>query len=127
LRGWTMGLSVTTLLAGFILASSIPPIRKYVLSRFLPKPGEGPNKELRENGYFNIMIKGEDAYVKVKGFQDPGYGETSKMLGESAMCLVLDEQSLPESYGVVTPASSMGERLLQRLREAGMVFSFHTD
>ena len=126
-RGWAMGLSVTTLLAGFILASSIPPIRKYVLARFLPKPGEGPNKELRENGYFNIMIKGEDAYVKVKGFQDPGYGETSKMLGESAMCLVLDEQSLPDSYGVVTPASSMGERLLQRLREAGMVFSFHTD
>ena len=112
---------------GFIFAATIPPIRKHVLARFLPKPGEGPSKEMRDSGYFNILIKGESAHVKVKGFQDPGYGETSKMLGESAMCLVQDGSELPESFGVLTPASAMGDLLLERLRQAGMVFSFHTD
>lgn len=126
-RGWSMGLSITALLAGFVLAASIPPIRTYVLSRFLPKPGEGPSKALRESGYFNILIQGDNAHVKVQGFQDPGYGETSKMLGEAAMCLVQDEKILPQNYGVLTPASAMGDVLLERLRSAGMVFSFHTD
>ena len=127
IRGWTMGMLISMVLSGFIFAATISPIRKHILSRFLPKPGEGPSKEKRESGYFNILIKGENAYVKVKGFQDPGYGETSKMLGESAMTLVLEEESLPDSFGVVTPASAMGDILLKRLRSAGMVFSFHTD
>ena len=56
----------------------------------------------------------------IKGQKDPGYGETAKMLAESALCLALDE--LPSNYGIVTPAYAMGESLLQRLRKAGMTF-----
>jgi len=126
-RGWLMGMMITLGLGGFLFAASVRPIRTHILSRFLPKPGEGPDQETRENGYFNISIRGETAHVKVKGFQDPGYGETSKMLAEAALCLVKDHTLLQSSGGVLTPATAMGEVLLERLRKAGMVFSFHID
>ena len=64
--------------------------------------------------------KAFDQIFFLKGQKDPGYGETAKMLAESALCLALDE--LPSNYGIVTPAYAMGESLLQRLRKAGMTF-----
>ena len=60
---------------------------------------------------------------RVEGISDPGYGETSKMISESALCLALEGDALTSSGGVFTPASCMGMRLVSRLREAGMVFS----
>ena len=51
---------------------------------------------------------------------DPGYDETARMLGESALCLAFDE--LPATAGQVTTAQAMGERLIGRLRAAGMGF-----
>ena len=59
----------------------------------------------------------------VVGEQDPGYGETAKMLGESACCLALEGAELETEGGILTPASSMGARLIERLRDAGMTFS----
>ena len=59
----------------------------------------------------------------MKGTSDPGYGETAKMLGESALCLALDAPSLDERFGVLTPASAMGMHLVDRLRRAGMTFA----
>ena len=60
---------------------------------------------------------------KVTGDKDPGYGSTSKMLAESAICLAKDE--LQEGGGVLTPAVAMGDALLTRLREnAGLTFSY---
>jgi len=53
---------------------------------------------------------------------DPGYGETSKMLAESGMCLALDRASLPPGSGVLTPAVAMGDVLLSRLQRAGLQF-----
>ena len=61
-------------------------------------------------------------YGRVEGKQDPGYGETAKMLSESALCLALDQDKLPEGGGVLTPSTAMGEALLARLRTAKMVF-----
>ena len=58
--------------------------------------------------------------ARVEGRSDPGYGETAKMLGESAVCLALDE--LDSEGGILTPATAMGMRLVERLREAGMTF-----
>jgi short subunit dehydrogenase-like uncharacterized protein len=52
---------------------------------------------------------------------DPGYGETAKMLAESALCLAMDD--LPPTRGQVTPAAAMGEALLKRLDAAGLSFT----
>ena len=83
-----------------------------------PKPGEGPTKEERENGFYDVLFVGEWPDGKtiryaVKGKFDPGYGSTSRMLGETAMAL-LDSKA---GGGVGTPGSFLGEALVDRLRE----------
>lgn len=94
-----------------------------------PKPGEGPSKEEREAGHFDVMFTGEDASGKrhtaiVTGDKDPGYGCTSKMIAESALCLVQDVDREDTPGGVWTSAPAMGEPLIKRLaRDAGMTFS----
>ena len=74
---------------------------------------------------FDFMLPLEDgssAMGKVTGDKDPGYGSTSKMLGETAVCLAVDE--LPKISGVLTPSVAMGDALLQRLEQsAGLTFS----
>ena len=104
--------------------AAVPATRK-LLERFLPKPGEGPGKAARDAGFFRIALRGvssagERASALVAGDHDPGYGETSNMLAESALCLAQD--TLPSGGGVLTPASSMGMVLVERLRRAGMKF-----
>jgi short subunit dehydrogenase-like uncharacterized protein len=93
-------------------------IRRFVASRWLPKPGEGPNEELRRTGFFvsRFAARGRAGVVRatLRGEGDPGYEATSRMLGESAMCLAFD--SLHAPGGVRTPASTMPEELLTRLR-----------
>jgi len=99
---------------------------KKIVNSFMPKPGEGPGLEKRKNGFYNlrfyVTIDGRrKAFAKVVGDNDPGYGSTSKMLAESALCLAFDK--LPENYGVVTPSIAMGNQLLERLRNnAGLNF-----
>jgi len=102
-------------------------VLKSIANKLLPKPGEGPNKEQRENGFYNLRFyvtleDGSSAMGKVTGDKDPGYGSTSKMLGETAVCLAVDE--LPKISGVLTPSVAMGDALLQRLEQsAGLTFS----
>ena len=78
-------------------ALAVGPVRRLVADRFLPAPGEGPAKEVRDEGYFVTRLIGTMAdgsgkvRGKVRGTSDPGYGETAKMLGESAVCLAKDE------------------------------------
>lgn len=103
-------------------------VLKSIANKLLPKPGEGPNKEQRENGFYNLRFyvtleDGSSAMAKVTGDKDPGYGSTSKMLGETAVCLAVDE--LPKISGVLTPSVAMGDALLQRLEQSsGLTFSF---
>ncbi len=83
-----------------------------------PKPGEGPTAEERENGFYDvlfigIMPDGETINYGVKGRYDPGYGSTSRMLGETGMAL-LDSKA---EGGVGTPGSFLGEDLVKRLEE----------
>jgi short subunit dehydrogenase-like uncharacterized protein len=92
-----------------------------------PAPGEGPSKEERENGFYDAVFfaeyeDGNSAILSVKGDRDPGYGSTSKMIAETAMCLLRD---VPQSTGgVYTPASLLGEKLVQRLEaNAGLTFT----
>jgi short subunit dehydrogenase-like uncharacterized protein len=110
----TVGLSLTAL-----------PVTRRLLGRFLPAPGEGPNREARERGRFRVEIRsvarsGARAVGVVAGDLDPGYGQTAVMIGEASLCLAQD--ALPERAGVLTPASALGMPLLHRLRTAGMTF-----
>lgn len=109
---------------------AVGPTRK-LLQRLLPAPGEGPDRATREAGFFVMHLIGDGVDQhgasmqlrgRVEGTSDPGYGETAKMLAESALCLACDPLDSPG--GVCTPASSMGEALLERLRAAGMTFAW---
>ncbi len=89
-----------------------------------PKPGEGPSKEERENGFYDVLFVGEMAdgatlHLGVKGKYDPGYGSTSRMIGETAMALL----ESGAAGGVGTPGSFLGEDLVKRL-EANAEISF---
>ena len=90
-----------------------------------PEPGDGPSRESRENGNYDVLfcadIDGETIKASVSGDMDPGYGSTSKMITESAVCLVKDCEDLVG--GIYTPAASMGKKLIQRLESnAGLTF-----
>jgi short subunit dehydrogenase-like uncharacterized protein len=101
---------------------------KKITNKILPKPGEGPTEEQRENGFYNLKFyatlqDGSRALGKVTGDMDPGYGSTSKMLGEAAVCLAKD--NLSNVSGVLTPSIAMGDFLLKRLENrAGLSFNF---
>jgi len=92
-----------------------------------PKPGEGPSKEERESGYYDIMYigstsQGKQLIVGVKGDRDPGYGSTSKMISESAICLIKD--ATDTAGGIWTTAPAMGDKLIARLEQnAGLTFT----
>ena len=117
-----MGGGMVSLTVGLAL----PPSR-FLLDRVLPDPGEGPKEELVRQGFFEIEIHartaaGERRVCRVEAQGDPGYGATSVMLGESALCLALDGDRLPDRAGVLTPATAMGSVLADRLRAAGQTF-----
>lgn len=129
-RGLGRALALAGGLGGFLAAAQVKPLRALV-ERRLPRPGEGPDEASREAGFFvsrlvghGVRPDGETVTVRgeVRGTKDPGYGETAKMLGESALCLALDEARLPPGGGDLTPATAMGEVLIERLRAAGMTF-----
>ncbi len=106
----------------------ITPLRK-IATRFLPSPGEGPSRKQQEEGYFDIYLHGrhpqdsdKDLIARVTGDRDPGYGSTSKMLAESAVCLARDKVDC--AGGFWTPASAMGTLLIDRLiANAGLTFT----
>ena len=103
--------------------AQLPPTRKLLLK--LRQSGEGPTPEERARSKFRVTFVGKAGERRVVGEAsggDPGYGETSKMVAESALCLALDRGRLSEHFGVVTPAMAMADRLLERLRDAGLRF-----
>jgi short subunit dehydrogenase-like uncharacterized protein len=112
--------------AGMLAASSA--VGRSALSRFLPKPGEGPDREAREAGFFELLLHAEHPHdasksirARVSGDRDPGYGATSRMLGEAAVALAKDLPAV--GGGVWTPASALAPTLLPRLQHnAGIQF-----
>ncbi len=101
-----------------------------------PKPGEGPSREEREAGFYDVLFLGHTAKaqtgdaahanevvrVGVKGDRDPGYGSTSKMITEAAVCLL--NEAAHTQGGIWTPASAMGTALIKRLAaNAGLTFT----
>jgi short subunit dehydrogenase-like uncharacterized protein len=90
------------------------------------QPGEGPTKEQRETGFYDLLFVGEAAggetlRVRVTGDMDPGYGSTSKIIAECAICLLKSAQGV--AGGIWTPAAAIGAPLIDRLqRNAGLTF-----
>ncbi|MCH9693845.1 MAG: saccharopine dehydrogenase NADP-binding domain-containing protein [Gammaproteobacteria bacterium] len=124
--GWAKGTAMIAMLGSVVLGASFSPTRALLEKFILAKPGEGPDEELQQSGFFNLiqigkLPDGTQLRTRITGDQDPGYGSTSKMLSECAICLAKDD--LPTGGGVWTPAAAMGQPLLQRLQKnAGLSF-----
>jgi short subunit dehydrogenase-like uncharacterized protein len=107
--------------AALAVAAQLPAARRALLKRLAP--GDGPSAEKRARSWFRVTFLGEGGGARVVtqvSGRDPGYDETAMMLGESALCLALDD--LPSTAGQVTTATAMGDALLSRLPAAGMRF-----
>jgi short subunit dehydrogenase-like uncharacterized protein len=108
---------------------AFPPARALLRQFVLPKPGQGPSKEERDSGSFDVLFVGatKDGRVLragVTGDRDPGYGSTSKMIGESALCLAQDVGRDRTGGGVWTPGAALGASLIARLEaRAGLRFT----
>ena len=128
IKGKLTSYALSAGLLGFATAMMITPSRELLSKHVLPKSGSGPSKEEQENGYFDIRLFGQTANkdsitTKVTGDKDPGYGSTSRMLSQAALCLAQDISKEEVKGGFWTPASAMGDKLLARLeKHAGLSF-----
>jgi short subunit dehydrogenase-like uncharacterized protein len=107
-------------------ALAIPPLRR-LISKRLPQPGEGPSVSERENGFFEFFVHAhhptdseKDVRICVKGKRDPGYGATSRMLAQAGLSLAFDD--LDVEGGIWTPASALGNHLVNRLEDVDIIF-----
>jgi short subunit dehydrogenase-like uncharacterized protein len=113
---------VQNLLLGF------GPSRALIGRLALPQPGQGPGKAQRESGCYDLLFAGQTAdgrvlRATVHGDRDPGYGSTSKMIVEAALCLAQDLDRGATAGGVWTAGAAMGLALVRRLEDhAGLTF-----
>ncbi|PWK13682.1 short subunit dehydrogenase-like uncharacterized protein [Psychrobacter immobilis] len=127
-KGQLSSYAMSAGLFGFATAMMVKPSRELLAKHVLPKSGSGPSAEEQANGYFDIRLFGTTAnkdtiHTKVTGDKDPGYGSTSRMLAQAALCLAQDISKEEVGGGFWTPASAMGNHLLARLEEhAGLSF-----
>ncbi|MDZ7833477.1 MAG: saccharopine dehydrogenase NADP-binding domain-containing protein [Desulfobacterales bacterium] len=128
MKGRFRAASLAGVLGAFMAGSAFGPSRALMKKTILPEPGEGPSPEKQEKGFYKLLLIGKDDAgnrldVNVTGDQDPGYGSTRKMLGESAVCLLKEISKQDVKGGFWTPATAMGEPLIRRLTEnAGLTF-----
>jgi len=119
-------LAVTAAFRALMAGVALRPSRA-LLGPVLPKPGEGPGEKARRTGFFRLRVHarttaGARYLTRVEARGDPGYAATAVMFGESALCLTLDRDRLPDRAGVLTPATAMGAVLTKRLRSAGHTY-----
>ncbi|MDA3920164.1 MAG: saccharopine dehydrogenase NADP-binding domain-containing protein [Salinisphaera sp.] len=125
-KGRLRAYALTAALGGFMFGVALKPSRALLTRFVLPKTGEGPSPAAQQAGFYDIRFYGSTAdgqplRVRVIGDRDPGYGSTSKMLAETALCLA--ELDGPREGGFPTPATLMGDLLVERLSErAGLSF-----
>lgn len=125
-RGAAGALAVTAVLGAGAAAFALPPTRA-LLDRVLPSPGTGPDEATRRAGWFRMEVRattatGRQYGATAAGPGDPGYAATAVMLGESALALALDGERLPDRAGSLTPATALGDVLVERLRAAGHTY-----
>eukprot|EP01034_Spumella_vulgaris_P022746 gene22746-28904_t len=124
--------AVVTLAMPVMLLFFLNPLGRALLGLVLPTPGQGPSQHLLDHGYMKMRLwgKGVDRdgqTITVTGgvtalHGDPGYRQTAKMIAETAVSLALDRDTLPLTYGVLTPASALGGVLRERLNKRGVEF-----
>ena len=113
--------TVSLAVLGMIIVS---PLKKF-LRRFFPKPGTGPNEKTRNNGWYEALFvaktaKNQEYVYRMYGKGDPGYKSTAMFLIESAISLVKNSDN--GDFGVLTPATGLGEDLVNRLKDQGVIF-----
>ncbi|MEZ4298845.1 MAG: saccharopine dehydrogenase NADP-binding domain-containing protein [Polyangiaceae bacterium] len=126
--GIQAGLMSAGMGAAIALLSASPAVRRFAGSK-LPSSGQGPSRAEREAGFFKLRLYGvlegdarPSLLARVDGKGDPGYAATARMLGESALCLASDEPQPGFEGGVLTPATALGMRLVDRLSQQDISF-----
>ncbi|MDD9893646.1 MAG: saccharopine dehydrogenase NADP-binding domain-containing protein, partial [Gammaproteobacteria bacterium] len=120
IKGRGRATALAAAMGGFLGLSAVGPTRSALEKFVLPKPGEGPSPKEQENGFWDYRMygktpNGNEMIVKITGDRDPGYGSTAKMLGEAAACLAKDIAKKDKAGGFWTPATAMGDKLIDRL------------
>lgn len=110
---------IPLLIVGYWMAPT-----RWLLDRLLPAPGDGPSEDLQTRGRFDVTLsaqteRGGPLAVTIAAEGDPGYRATAVMLCEAGLSLAFDGDRLPEATGVLTPATAMGDVLIDRLEAAG--------
>lgn len=124
--GRAKAMSMSGAMGSFMGAAAIGPMRN-LMGRFLPAPGEGPSPDKQEAGFYDLRFHGTTAsgseiMTKVTGDRDPGYGSTSKILGEAAITLLGRSRS-DVAGGFWTPATALGDEFITALEDhAGLTF-----
>jgi short subunit dehydrogenase-like uncharacterized protein len=130
--GWARATKGVFGAAAFLMFMALPPTRALLKKYVLPKPGEGPSREVRESGFWILVLVGKQSdgkviQARIQGAGDPGVESTSRMLVESALCLARDSDRITVGGGFWTPASAMGELLQSRLTShAGLSFEIES-
>ena len=132
-KGLSGFLKAMVMFIGLVLIQislKVRPLLWFLRKFFLPSPGEGPSKEIRDNGFFKLDIIGSMDNIKkirftVTGEGDPGYSATAKMITESALSILLNQDRIPKVSGVLTPAAGIGVVLAERLNDKGFNFSIN--
>jgi short subunit dehydrogenase-like uncharacterized protein len=113
---------------GALVKGMLDPRTRPLVDRITSKPGEGPSEQQRREGHFRMDVRtstdsGRRYHAVVAAQGDPGYAATAVMFGEAALCLAGDAALLPPAAGVLTPATAMGDALVDRLRAQGFTLT----
>jgi short subunit dehydrogenase-like uncharacterized protein len=130
---WLQSTTMVGAMAAIGVAITIPPLR-HLLESIIPQVGSGPSEQTMDEGWFRCELLGWGTQgQRVRGLiadvGDPGNRATVKFLCESALCLAVDFDRLPggaQRGGVLTPATGLGDVLVERLRQVGMQLEVET-
>jgi short subunit dehydrogenase-like uncharacterized protein len=122
LRGSATAAAIASAVGGMVIGAGLGPLRSVVERFVAPKPGEGPSPKQQREGFFVLHFLGhgsggEKLRLRVSGDGDPGYASTAKMISQAAACLAQDVSHEDVSGGILTPAASFGDNLIQRLQQ----------
>ena len=128
LSGFLNAVIMLIMLASLQLSMKVRPLLWILRKIVFPKPGEGPSNKKRVDGFFKLKIIGlknniQKITITIIGDSDPGYSATAKMLTESSLSILLNNEKIPDNYGILTPASGIGLVIIDRLKDKGITFT----